>query len=88
MTLLTFNASDEELLDALDDVDAGEQSTLVTADGETTLPEDQSTEDANDTEDGTEDLDDGGSEGEDLEDAVGAEEGDPDPVEVAPTEEG
>ncbi len=81
-------AVDEELLDALDDVDAGEQSTLVTAEGETALPEDRSTEDANDSEDGTEDLDDGGSEAEDLEDAAGAEEDEPEPVEVAPTEEG
>ena len=81
-------AVDEELLDALDDVDAGEQSTLVTAEGETALPEYRSTEDANDSEDGTEDLDDGGSEAEDLEDAAGAEEDEPEPVEVAPTEEG
>ena len=83
----------EELLDVLDELDTGEQNTLVTADGETSLPEGGDEEGSMDAEssgsDG-EDLEDGDSEAEDLEDAPATEEDEPDPssVEVAPTEEG
>ncbi len=98
---MSVGVIDKDLLDALDGVDTGEQSSLVTADGEMTLPEDQATEEPidieggteepMDTEGGTEELEDGGSQAEDLEDEGGAEEAEPDdpnPVEVAPTEEG
>jgi general secretion pathway protein D len=83
---------DEELLEALGEVDAGEQSTLVTADGEATIPEDQDTQGAEDDSDsasGAEDLQDSDSEAEGSESAgTEEEEPEPDPVEAAPTEEG
>jgi general secretion pathway protein D len=74
---------DEELLEALDDVDTGEQSTLITSDGETELPPEGSEEEQPE-----------GGEEEQLEDGeaqdAGPEEDEPEPgtMEVAPAEEG
>ena len=81
---------DEELLEALDDVDTGEQSTLITSDGETELPPEDSEEEQIQLEDGETQVEGGETQLEDApEDAeLGEDEPEPGSMEVAPAEEG
>lgn len=80
---------DEELLEALNEVETGEQSTLITSDGETELPPEDSEEEQIQLEDGETQVEDGEAQVDEPEDAeLGEDEPEPGSMEVAPAEEG